>query len=145
MLSFITLLGTLIDTSMYPLLSLTYCEVDNGPPFCCSAPGHTRSSSIITITCPPSSSCLKITNLVFGVNFLLHSVNLILIIFLHPCVLISPIITLSVTPTLHTRFTFSTNPSHHKACLTHQTAFTDSGLLSAYSYSVLSICSLVHV
>jgi len=77
------------------------------------------SSSSVTITWPPSTSCLKITNcsfrwfrhasLAFGINFPLHSVNLILIILLPTCLipiikLISPIIT---TVTVHYFYSFS--------------------------------------
>jgi len=63
-------------------------------------PGRTRSSSVVTITRPPSYSSLKpqIVHFdmhypVFGINFMLPSVNIILIILHHtfPAVRNSPI------------------------------------------------------
>jgi len=65
------------------------------------SPGRTRSSLIITIFLPPlrsqiAHSCMHRTLPVFGINFLLHSVNLILIILLH----ILLVLFHSSTPTL---------------------------------------------
>jgi len=83
-------------------------------------------------------------HLAFGINFLLHSVNLVLIILL-PTLLI-PIIQAHLShhhhlhrplhlhfSTLSLKLTFSRNPSHRPH--SYRTAFTDSWLLNSFSFS----------
>jgi len=94
--------------------------------------------------------------LAFGINFLPHSVNLILIIlFLTLLNLIlqahlshhhhSHCPSLLLFSTLNSKDTFSLNPSRyrpHPRHLFHRTAFTDTGLLNGFLFS-LSINLLV--
>jgi len=106
---------------------------------------ETRSSSSVTLSRPSSSSSLKITDrsfhlqLAFGINFLPHSVNLILIsLFLTLLNLSSSVssspLSLSITPTLF-QDTFSLNPSRHRHHPFHRTAFTDTWLLNGFLFS----------
>ena len=92
--------------------------------------GCTRSSSLITIARPSSSSSLKITNrsFRFGIIFRLHSFNLVR--HLSPPSH-HPSLPLSSIPDL--KLTCSTNPSHHRSSSYppdcpldfNRTAFTD--------------------
>jgi len=94
-------------------------------------PGRTRSSSLITIARPPSSSSLKITDRSFRYappslwnSPMLHFVNLVH--HLSPPSL-HPSLPLSSIPDL--KLTCSTNPSHHRSSPAHRTAhWTSTGL-----------------
>ena len=81
--------------------------------------------------------------LAFGINFLPHSVNLILIIlFLLFSTEFSKLICLIITTaiahhfsTLDSKDTFSLNPSRHRPHPFHRTAFMDTGLLNGFLFS----------
>jgi len=90
-------------------------------------------------------TCTGLHHPVFRINFLLHSINLILIILLH--ILLIPLnyshlllhhhshhpsLTLSSTP--DSKQTCSTNHSHHKSSATHWTAFTDFVLINGFLF-----------
>ena len=92
--------------------------------------------------------------LAFGINFLPHSVNLILIILIltllnrilyahlshhHHCHCPS----LLLFSTLNSKNTFSLNPSRHRPHPLHRTVFTDTGLLNGFLFSFFSINLLV--
>jgi len=94
-------------------------------------PGRTRSSSLITIARPPSSSSKSLIALsvmhhpVFGIIFSL--VHLLSPSSHHPSLPLSSI------PDL--KLTFYTNPSHHRSSPTHRTAhWTSTGLPSRTPY-----------
>jgi len=109
----------------YKILSLTYKILSTAQPadlhnlISVQPPDRTRSSSLITITRPSSSSSLKITDRsfhyasypVFGIIFRLHAVNLVHHLSPpshHPSLPLSSILDLKLT-------CCSTNPSHHRS------------------------------
>jgi len=92
--------------------------------------------------------------LAFGINFLPHSVNRILI-FLFLTLLNRILLallphhhhfhcpSLLLFSTLNSKDTFSLNPSRHRPHPFHRTAFTYTGLLNGFLFSFFSIKLLV--
>jgi len=118
-------------------ISLSHTPADLHKLISVQPPARTRSSSLITIARPPSSSSLKITDRFFRYaspslwnNLPVSSVNLVHHLSppsQHPSLPISSI------PDL--KLTCSTNSSHHRSSPTHRTAhWTSTGLPSRTPY-----------
>jgi len=120
----------------YKLLSITYTVLTTAQPSYLHnliSPRSTRSSSVVTLSCPQPSppwksqiAHLVMHHLVFGINFQIHSVSLTILVSIHLLIHFSTHLwhhphsrhpSLLHSFTLGSKPTFSTNPFHHRFLL----------------------------